>query len=319
MIDNSIKPIDKWIVLVNPHAGTGKGKKDWGKINEYLSLSTFEFEVFNTKHREHALALTTKFIKKGYRKFIVAGGDGTLNEVVNGIFIQKKIPTGEFLVAMIPVGTGNDWCRMFNIPFDYEKAIKIIQKGEVFQQDIGKVSFYQGDKQKQRFFINVAGMGYDAIVAAKTNKDKERGKGGMLTYLKNLLSSLLSYKYSEVKMLSDGDNESCNCKAFSISVGICKYNGGGMMQLPNAVANDGLFDITLIKKIGRFTVIRQIKNLYDGSFVNHPKVETFRAKTLLIESHPPINLEVDGESLGHSPFKFGIIPGSLNVLIGNKE
>ncbi|NOX48130.1 MAG: diacylglycerol kinase family lipid kinase [Chlorobi bacterium] len=319
MTDNPIKLIDKWIVLVNPHAGTGKGKKDWGKINEFLSRSAIEFEAFNTKHREHALALTTKFIKKGYRKFIVTGGDGTLNEVVNGIFIQKKIPTEEFLVAMIPVGTGNDWCRMFDIPFDYEKAIKIIQKGEVFQQDIGKVSFYQGDKQKQRFFINVAGMGYDAIVAAKTNKDKERGRGGLLVYLKNLLSSLLFYKFSDVKMLTNGEKEPCNCKAFSISVGICKYNGGGMMQLPNAVADDGLLDITLIKKIGRFSVIRQIKNLYDGSFINHPKVETFRAKTLKIESHPPIDLEVDGESLGHSPFQFRIIPQSLKVLVGNME
>ena len=319
MIDNSIKPIDKWIVLVNPHAGTGKGKKDWNKINEHLSQSTIEFEAFNTKHREHAQALTSKFIKKGYRKFIVVGGDGTLNEVVNGIFIQKNVPTEEFLVAMIPVGTGNDWCRMFDIPFDYEKAVKTIQNEKVFQQDIGKVSFYQGDIKKQRFFMNVAGMGYDAIVAAKTNKDKERGRGGILVYLKNLLSSLLFYKFSEVKMITDREKESCNCKAFSISVGICKYNGGGMMQLPNAVADDGLLDITLIKKIGRLTVIKQIKNLYDGSFINHPKVETLRAGNIQIESNPPINLEVDGESLGHSPFQFEIIPKSLRVLIGDKE
>ena len=316
MKDKSIKHFDKWIVLVNPHAGTGKGKKDWNKINEHLSQSTIEFEAFNTKHREHALALTSKFIKKGYRKFIVAGGDGTLNEVVNGIFTQKNIPTEEFLVAMIPVGTGNDWCRMFDIPFDYEKAVKTIQKGRVFQQDIGKVSFYQGDVKKQRFFINVAGMGYDAIVAAKTNKDKERGRGGILVYLKNLLSSLLFYRFSEVKMMFDGDKKPCNCKVFSISVGICKYNGGGMMQLPNAVADDGLLDITLIKKIGRFTVIKQIKNLYDGSFIEHPKVETLRATHVQIESNPKINLEVDGESLGHSPFHFEIFPRSLKVLIG---
>ena len=316
MTNKTIKPIDKWMAIINPRAGTGKGEKDWGKINEYLSNSGIKFETVITSHKEHALALTSKFIKKGFRKFIVAGGDGTLNEVVNGIFIQKNIPTEEFLVAMIPVGTGNDWCRMFDIPFDYEKAVKTIQSGKVFQQDIGKVSFYLGDKQKQRFFINVAGMGYDAIVAAKTNKDKERGRGGVLTYLKNLLSSLIFYKFSNVKMTTDDNYEGCNCKAFSISVGICKYNGGGMMQLPNAVADDGLFDITLIKKIGRFTVIRQIKNLYDGSFINHPKVETLRATNIKIGSNPPINLEVDGESLGHSPFQFEILPRSLRVVVG---
>ena len=319
MINKKIKSNDKWMVIVNPRAGTGKGEKDWEKINEYLSHSGIQFETVTTKHREHALALTTKFIKKGFRKFIVAGGDGTLNEVVNGIFIQKNVPSEEILVAMIPVGTGNDWCRMFNIPFDYEKAVEIIEKEETFLQDIGIVNYYQSGKQKQRYFINVAGMGYDAIVAAKTNKDKERGRGGVLTYLKNLLSSLMFYKFSQVKMTIDGDNEGCNCKTFSISVGICKYNGGGMMQLPNAIADDGLFDITLIKKLSRFAVIKQIKNLYDGSFIDHPKVETLRAKTLKIESEPLINLEVDGESLGYSPFQFEIIPKSLRVLIGGKE
>jgi len=305
-----------WIVLVNPRAGTGKGERDWDKIHEYLLQSEIKFEVVFTTHREHAMALTTKFIKKGFRKFIVAGGDGTLNEVVNGIFIQKNVPTDEILVAMIPVGTGNDWCRMFNIPFDYKKAVEVIVDGNTFIQDIGKVNYYKSKTQKKRYFINVAGMGYDAVVAAKTNKDKERGKGGMLTYLKNLVSSLLFYKFSEVKMTTDGDKEKCDCKVFSISVGICKYNGGGMMQLPNAIADDGLFDITLIKKIGRLTVIKQIKNLYDGSFINHPKVDSLRATTLQIASNPLIDLEADGESLGHSPFQFEIIPRGLKVVVG---
>jgi diacylglycerol kinase (ATP) len=305
-----------WLVIVNPNAGRKKGEKDWFIINEHLIESGLIFESVFTTHKEHAIALASKFIKKGYRNFIVVGGDGTLNEVVNGIFFQKNIPAEEFLIAMIPVGTGNDWCRMFNIPIKYSEAIDVINKGTTFLQDVGRVSYYNSSTQKRRYFVNVAGMGYDAEVAAKTNKDKERGKGGPFSYLKNLFSSLLFYKYTETEIRIDDSPESFKNRTFSVSVGICKYNGGGMKQLPNAVPDDGLLDMTLIRKLGKFTVLKEVKNLYDGSFIKHPKVQTFRGKRFIIDSNPSINLEVDGESLGHSPFIFDTIPLSLKVVTG---
>lgn len=311
--------LDKWMVIVNPNAGVGKGEKDWGKIYDFLVKNDIPFDSVFTKHKEHAIALTTKFIKKGYRKFIVAGGDGTLNEVVNGIFFQKNIPTTDFLLAMIPVGTGNDWCRMFHIPFKYKQAIKVIKAEKTFIQDIGKVNYFNSSSSKKRYFINVAGMGYDAIVAAKTNKDKEMGHGGAITYLKNLFTSLLFFKHSETVVKIDNEKEGIKSKSFSLSVGICKYNGGGMMQLPNAIPDDGLLDMTHIKKLGKFTVLKEVKNLYDGSFTKHPKVDTYTGKTFQISSEPPISLEADGESLGHSPFTFEIIPKSLRVLIGEED
>jgi len=319
MANNYLKILDKWMVFVNPHAGTNKGERDWGKIYDILYSSQIKFDFVFTKHKEHATALTTKYIKKGFRKFLIVGGDGTLNEVVNGIYFQKNIPTKDFLLAMIPVGTGNDWCRMFNIPFNYKKAIKVIEHGQIFTQDIGKVSYYQSNISKHRYFINVSGMGYDAVVAAKTNKDKELGKGGVLTYLKNLLTSLIFYKHSNIRIEIEEKNDFCECEAFSLSVGICKYNGGGMKQLPDAIPDDGLFDLTLIKKLSKFSVLKEVKNLYDGSFTKHPKVQTFRGKTIKIESTPEINLEADGESLGHSPFQFEIIPESLRVVVGQPD
>jgi YegS/Rv2252/BmrU family lipid kinase len=310
--------VDKWMVIVNPNAGVRKGEKDWGEIYDLLVKNEIQFDSVFTKHKEHAIALTTKYIKKGYRKFILVGGDGTLNEVVNGIFFQKNIPTTEFLLAMIPVGTGNDWCRMFHIPFKYKQAIKVIRNEKTFIQDIGKVNYFISSTSKRRYFINVAGMGYDAVVAAKTNKDKEMGKGGVLTYLKNLFTSLLFYKHSSIEIKIDGENSGIKNKTFSLSVGICKYNGGGMMQLPHAIPDDGLLDMTHIKKLGKFTVLKEVKNLYDGSFIKHPKVDTYTGKSFQITSKPPIYLEADGESLGHSPFTFEIIPKSLRVVVGNE-
>jgi diacylglycerol kinase family enzyme len=217
---------------------------------------------------------------------------------------------------MILVGTGNDWCRMFNVPFKYKNAIEVLVNGNTFLQDIGKVSYFNGDKPKGRYFINVAGMGYDAVVAAKTNHDKAKGRGGPLVYLKNLFTSLLFYKHSEIEVFIDNLAESYKCKAFSMGVGNCKYNGGGMKQLPLAVPDDGLLDMTLIKKLGKFTVLKEISHLYDGSFINHPKVKTFTGEKIKISSSPPISLEADGESLGHSPFEFEIIPKSLYVVVG---
>lgn len=319
MAKSFFQTVDKWMVIVNPNAGVGKGEKDWGKIYDLLFKNDIQFDSVFTKHKEHAIALTTKFIKKGYRRFIVAGGDGTLNEVVNGIFFQKNVPTSDFLLAMIPVGTGNDWCRMFHIPFKYKQAIKVLKEEKTFIQDIGKVNYFNASNQKWRYFINVAGMGYDAVVAEKTNKDKEMGRGGALTYLKNLFTSLLFYKYSNIEIRIDNANEGIKSKTFSLSVGICKYNGGGMTQLPHAIPDDGLLDMTHIKKLGKFTVLKEVKHLYDGSFINHPKVDTYSGSSFQITSEPTINLEVDGESLGHSPFTFEIIPKSLKVVVGEEK
>jgi YegS/Rv2252/BmrU family lipid kinase len=320
-VDRKLETKNKgeWFVLVNPNAGTRKGYKDWDEIRMLLTEANIPHHYIFTKYKEHAISITTHNIKKGYRKFIVVGGDGTLNEVINSIFLQKNVPTDEFLVGMIPVGTGNDWCRMFKVPFKYKKAIEVIKQEKTFIQDIGKVTYFNGTKANSRYFINVAGMGYDAVVAAKTNKDKAKGRGGPLVYLKNLFISLLFYKHSNIEVFIDNQKEPHKCKAFSMGVGICIYNGGGMKQLPNAIPDDGLLDMTLIKKLGKFTVVKEISRLYDGSFINHPKVSTFTGKKIKITSNPPISLEADGESLGHSPFVFEIIPRSLKVVVGNES
>lgn len=319
IIDSKNKINSHWIAIINPNAGTRKGEKDWLIISRLLRESQIKFREFFTRQKEHAISITQETIKEGYRKFIVVGGDGTLNEVVNGIFMQKDVPADEFIVGMIPVGTGNDWCRMFNVPFKYKKAVKVIKKQKIFIQDIGKVEYFNADTPVIRYFINVAGMGYDAIVAAKTNKDKSRGRGGPLVYLKNLFTSLLFYKYSNTSIYIDDAEKPLSNLTFSLSVGICKYNGGGMMQLPDAIADDGILNMTLIKKLNKFSVLKEVKHLYDGTFIKHPKVETFTGRNIRIASDPPIQIEVDGESLGHSPFKFEILPGSLKVITGNSR
>ena len=119
----------EWLILVNPNAGNGKGYKDWEIIKALLTNHGFVFQSHFTRARHHAIQLTIEGIEQDFRKIIVVGGDGTMNEVVNGCFSQKVCPTTDICLAIITVGTGNDWGRLFGIPLNYEDAIKTIKKG----------------------------------------------------------------------------------------------------------------------------------------------------------------------------------------------
>lgn len=305
---------NEYLVIVNPNAGRRKGEKDWDIISGLLRKAGIGFKAVFTKCPRHAIDISVSNIEEGYTRLIVVGGDGTMNEVVNGIFTQQRYPTSEISVGMITVGTGNDWGRMFNIPNNYADAISTIKKNNSFVQDAGVVKYFHGEMENSRYFVNIAGIGFDALVVSKTNKKKEEGKSGQWSYLKSILISLMKYRHTNTWIKID--NHRINNEVFNISIGICKYNGGGMMQLPDAVADDGLFDITVINKIRKHDVILNLKRLYNGTITKHPRVDTYRGKTISIDSDPLIHLETDGESLGHSPFTFEIIPRSIRVVTG---
>ena len=305
----------KWLFIVNPNAGSRKGIRDWPKIEKLILESGIAHQTVLTNGRGHASELTIEGISQGFRRIAVVGGDGTLNEVVNGIFSQKAVSTTDLIVGMIPVGTGNDWCRNFNVPFDYPGALGVLMQEKTVLQDVGKVVHFYHDKDEPRYFVNVAGMGYDALVAKKTNMVKEKGRGGPLTYFYFIFTSLFQYSFLDTVIEVDGSTV-FKGEIFSMNVGICKYSGGGMMQVPYAVSDDGLLDVTLIKKTKKYKVFQHAHRLYDGSLVNLPFVATFRGKHIRIRSTGKIYMEADGESLGHTPFTFDIIPLGLRVISG---
>lgn len=304
----------KWLVIVNPNAGNGKGKHDWDLISDFLKQEGFSYEVMFTKHKHEAIHFTVDGIASGFRKIITVGGDGTLNEVVNGVFLNKTCPTTEIVLGFIPVGTGNDWGRMFGIPLNYEKAIKIIRENKQMLQDVGKVSFFDGSEKKERYFINIAGLGFESVVVQKTNYQKDRGRSGKLIYLYNLLTSLLSYKNTKAEVIIDGVKH--DAEIFSLNVGNGRYCGGGMRQTPHAIPDDGLLDVTVINGIGKFEIIRNLKILYDGSILNHPKIDGYKCKNIKVSSESVIFVEADGESLGHTPAEFSINPLSVRIIYG---
>ena len=308
--------LKEWYAIVNPNAGNGKGKRDWDRISGLFEKENIPVYSQFTQKKGHAIDSARKAINTGFRKIISVGGDGTLNEVVNGIFTQGYCSPKEITIGMIPVGTGNDWGRMFGIPLVYEGAVNVIRENKLMLHDIGMVTFYSGSEQHKRYFINIAGLGFESLVVKKTNRQKDKGRSSQAIYFYNLLSSLISYKNIKTDFIIDGVKKTSN--VFSINVGNGRYCGGGMRQTPDALPDDGLLDITVIREMGRIEIIKSLKLLYDGTILSHPKIDGYRSNNLRVESESLLYLEADGESLGHTPVDFSIIPAAINVVYGTR-
>ncbi len=312
MSSNSSQPA--WFVIVNPNAGNGKGKKDWDIISSTLKSKGIDFDFSFTSGKDDATLFSAGVIKKGYRKIITVGGDGTLNEVLNGVFQSGIDDPSRITLATIPVGTGNDWGRLFGIPLDHEKAAEIIKEGKTLRHDVGIIDYYLGAEKKRRYFINIAGIGFESDVVKLTNYHKDKGRGGKLIYLYCLLLSLIKYKNNIADLEVDGVKQTT--RIFSANVGNGKYCGGGMRQTPDADPTDGLLDVTVIKDISKFEIIRKLKILYDGTILSHPMIDGYRCRSFKAVSDSIIFCEADGETLGHTPAEFSILPSAIRIVYG---
>ena len=305
---------DHWFVIVNPTSGAGHGLKDYPKIAKLLRDNQIYHDAVFTEHQYHATELAVEAVNKGYRKIIVVGGDGTLNEVVNGLFIQKQCEPKDIRLAVIAVGTGNDWVRTFGIPSNYSQAIRAIKEGKTFLQDVGAVSYTESKFTQTRYMVNVAGLGFDAYVISIFNHWKAKGYKGRWLYIASILKAYFKYKSSGVKITVDG-NQIFNNLLFSMAVGICKYNGGGVQQLPKAVADDGLLDITLIKPLHWWHIVFRLRRLFDGGIYSIGHVKHAQGKHIRIESTPPIRLECDGELMGYTDVEISVVPQAIRVVV----
>ena len=306
-----------WQVILNPHAGGGKGAHDKNKIEHLLSTSDIAYHLFISQYPRHAIELARKLVSTGTTHLIVAGGDGTLNEVVNGIFLAEQESHHEITIGMIPVGTGNDWIKTFGIPDHYQKAIDIIKEHKTVMQDVGEITYRIEEQISKRYFVNIAGFGFDALVAQKANDLKSKDITGIRVYIQSLFSGYLTYKSRHSKITIDGT--SLNINLFSASIGIGKFNGGGMMQVPEANPIQGLFHITVIRRIGIWGILKNFKGLYSGSFVKDKRVSTHAGKNIEITSRIPLPGEADGETLGIGTFTISIIPHRLRVIYGSDK
>ena len=312
--NNDTEQRPKWFAIVNPVAGGGRGLDDFPQISKLLRDNGIHCEPVFTEYKCHATELTVAAVTAGYRSIIVIGGDGTLHEVVNGLFIQQCVRPDEISLAVIAVGTGNDWIRMFGIPENHGEAIRAISEGHTFLQDVGCVTYEESQFSQTRYMANVAGIGLDANVIDRYNHWRNKGRRGPFLYARCLLRSFMRYRSTGVKVWVD-DKLIYDNLLLSAAFGVCQYNGGGIRQLPKAVADDGLLDITLIRPLYWWQVIFRLRKLFNGNIYTIGHVLHAQGREVRIESIPAVQLEVDGEMLGGSPVRFSVLHRAVRVVV----
>lgn len=304
----------KWFVIVNPISGSGKGLDDFPLISKLLRDNGIRCEAVFTEHKCHATELTVSAVTSGYRHIIVVGGDGTLHEVVNGLFIQQVVTPSEVTIAVIAVGTGNDWIRMYGLPTRYSAVIRAIKEGYTFLQDVAAVEYEESRYRQTRYMANVAGVGFDAAVIKRGQVMRSRGRSGASLYIRALVNTFFRYKPTGTKIWVD-DRLLYNNLLFSAAIGVGKYNGGGIQQLPAAVADDGLLDVTLIKPLHWWHILFRLRYFFNGAIYSIGHVQHLQGSKIRIESSPEIMLEIDGELLGASPVEIRVLHRAVKVVV----
>lgn len=235
---------------------------------------------------------------------------------MNGLFIQQTVDPREVLLAVVAVGAGNDWIRTFGVPNRYQDAIRAIKEGHSFLQDVGVVSYEEAHYRQHRYMANVAGMGFDAMVVKKYAHLKKKGHRNKWLYTWCMIRSFFSYKSTGVKVWID-DRLVYNNLLMSIAIGVCKYNGGGMQQLPEAVADDGLLDVSLIRPVHFWHILFRFRYLFNGGIYRIRHILQERGSRIRIESSPEISVEVDGELL-KSPLEFSVLHRAVRIVVSEE-
>lgn len=239
----------------------------------------------------------------GDRLLVVVGGDGTMNEVVNGAAATNAE------IAILPNGTGQDFGRTHAIPTGFDDAVRIALGGETRAIDIGRVVL----GGETRYFANVGSAGMSGSVARRANSMSKR-LGGRATFFYALTREFLAWQNTEVTVRLDGGEERRGAR-HDVIVAIGRWHGGGMHLAPDASHDDGLFDVVLIGDVNKLDFLTTAPRLYTGKYLSHPKVDHTRSATVEIDAAEPLPVEVDGEPIGTTPARFEVVPAALRIRV----
>ncbi len=305
--------VDKWLMIVNPEAAGGKVALVFERIKAILAKKRIEADFVFTRYAGEGSVIAQEALLKGYQRLVAVGGDGTLHEVADGIMRETGRLTPNFQLAVLPIGTGEDWAKMYGFPKAIEEKIAILQNGRLYLQDVGKVEYVGADGPAERYFINIAGLGFDAKVVDNTGDKPRHGWRGQAIYFLGIFQTLFQYRPRTMRI--NTQELSRTYQSLSANIGICQYSGGGMRMVPRAISDDGWFDITVIGPLSPGRIIANLPKLYNGNIYKHPEVDYIQASKIYIDGPIPIPIEVDGEWLGYTPATFTLIPQALPILI----
>ncbi|MCX6562594.1 MAG: diacylglycerol kinase family lipid kinase [Candidatus Aminicenantes bacterium] len=300
-------------VIVNPESAKGQTRKRWAQIREGIRHFIKDFKFEFTEKPLHAIELTRAAIKDGTDLVIGVGGDGTMNEIANGFYEDKRIINPAATLGIVPSGSGCDLTRSLKIPKRLKDALTVITEAPSNAMDVGKVTFRTAaGGVEERFFLNVADFGLGGEVVRKVNQKRLERKAS--SYVRCLVSTMIQYKNKRIRIKVD-DRDLPKDEYLIGAVANGRIFGKGMKIAPDARLDDGLFDFVYVRSMKFLEFCLNGWKLMNGTHLSHPKISLLRGRRIeaVPEEGETVLLEFDGEQLGTLPATFEMVPQSLLI------
>jgi len=303
----------KRVFIVNPKAGDGSTGSDWPLIKSVAEDRLGRFEAYFTGGPGDAREIAKAAIARGAEQLICVGGDGTLNEVVNGLMALGEVSKPAVQLGFIPDGTGCDIVRTVPIPADIEQAVDVIAAGHVRSVDVGRLFFQDHNGTRAcRYFHNVASFGIGGEVAQRVNRSS-KAFGPFFAFIWATLVTICLYGKKEVFLKIDDRPQSAQ-RVWNVAIANGQFHGGGMWIAPEAAVDDALFHVVIIGDLSLTEVFRNLPRLYNGRIAKIKKVTMLTAKRIEAGSDERVLLDIDGEQPGRLPAVIDLLPGALNMI-----
>lgn len=295
---------------MNPLAG-GSRNRSWPDVEEALCAAGVALEVEHTKALHDGEGIAHAAVLNGRRRLLAVGGDGSVHDVVNGVMSAGPVHA-EVTLAVAPLGTGNDWARSLGMDLPPRALAAAIAAGRTLQHDVGVIDFPEARPPRRRWFINVAGAGFDSYVVNRLPPHVPSA----FAYLWGALTGLLSYRAPRFR-IQTGD-EVIDRRLLVAFVANAQACGNGMQVAPVARVDDGLLDLVTIDEVGWLRAVTKLAKLYRGTILEDPVARHVRSATVRIDAEPLADVEAEGQVVGRTPAVFSVLPGALNVLLAHR-
>jgi len=305
------------LFIVNPIAGSGRAHGYAPRIEAWMSDQGIAGRLLETRERGHAERLAAAATDLGHDRVIAVGGDGTIQEVLNGLMAAGAAPDGgPPSLGIIPAGRGNDLARSVFLPLDPMTCLPIAVGATSRRFDVGKAISEDG---KVRYFGAAGGVGFDAAVAYTMAVRRRFWMRGEVGYFLGTLNELRRFHNSELRITLRGDGEDrvVDQRFLFVAFANGPYYGGGMLICPDAETDDGWLDVCLVGDLSRFEALRELPGIYKAKHVNNKKVEIVHARSVRIEGDTSARAHLDGEPFGTASVEISLLPGAISVAVAD--
>jgi diacylglycerol kinase (ATP) len=297
------------VFLVNPASANGSTGRRWPELARRAAAAGLEGATLFSERQGHLAELAREAALDGAELLVVVGGDGSVNEVVNGLAGLGRQPA----VAVVPRGTGWDFSRTFGIPRKIDDAVQIALQGDVRTIDLGRASYRAWDgSDATAWFANVASAGMSGAIAKRAN-ETSKALGGKASYLWATFAVFSGWAATEIEVAVDGERRAG--PMFDVVVANGRFFGGGLEICPEAEPDDGLFDVLTIGDVTKRDLVQTMPRMYRGTHLPHPKAELLRGSSVTVKSETPLPIELDGEQPGTTPVTFEVAAGALRLRV----